>query len=258
MAFVELCLIFGAVSSPGIFDQVAKLVLFIVLVKSGFPRNMCIQHLDDICAAIAKDRLDLLQKFDETFFRTAADLGIDLAPRSDPDKSFAPSHVGVVLGVEYNTATWTWGIPQEKLNRLRACLLKAKEAGLVRQDEMWSICGKIIHVRPLVPGGKFHIQHLLRANSLSTNPQSLVPITEELRSQLDFWYNVLPLCSGNVAIPDPDPVLPPWAIECWTDAAGGTTQKSWHGVGAVTQFWWAYMAWGHQINSGQDAGRGRS
>ena len=123
---------------------------------------------------------------------------------------------------------------------------------------MWSICGKIIHVRPLVPGGKFHIQHLLRANSLSTNPQSLVPITEELRSQLDFWYNVLPLCSGNVAIPDPDPVLPPWAIECWTDAAGGTTQKSWHGVGAVTQFWWAYMAWGHQINSGQDAGRGRS
>ena len=65
MAFVELCLIFGAVSSPGIFDQVAKLVLFIVLVKSGFPRNMCIQHLDDICAAIAKDRLDLLQKFDK-------------------------------------------------------------------------------------------------------------------------------------------------------------------------------------------------
>ena len=32
-AFKELCLIFGAASSPGIFDEVAKIVLFIVMQR---------------------------------------------------------------------------------------------------------------------------------------------------------------------------------------------------------------------------------
>ena len=256
-AFVELCLIFGSVSSPGIFDQIAKLILFIVLRKSGFPAEMAIQHLDDICAAIARDQLHLLEAFDATFQEVAKALGVELAPRSDPEKSFAPTTVGTVLGVEYDTEAWTWGIPADKMARIRISLAAARDAETVRQDEMWSICGKIIHVKPLIPGGKFNVVHLLRANAHSKDPMAEVPVTDELRCQLSFWYNILPLCSNWVSIPDPDPVLAPWAIECWSDAAGGTTLNPWHGVGAVTSLWWAYMPWGHKINSGQDAGRGR-
>ena len=256
--FVELCLIFGAVSAPGIFDQVAKLVLFVVLRRAGFPDNMAIQHLDDICAAMAKENLHLLQKFDQVFFEVAQELGIELAPRSDPDKSFGPSQIGTVLGVEYNTETWTWAIPKDKLDRLRIGLHKAMNSDKIRQDELWSLCGKIIHVRPLVPSGKFHIDHILRANSFSKDPLAMVTVSQKLKDQLEFWYLVLPLCSGRVSIPDPDPFLPPWAVECWTDAAGGTTHNPWHGVGSVTTSWWAYAPWGKKINTGADAGKGRS
>ena len=257
-AFVELCLIFGSVSSPGIFDELAKLILFIVLSKSGFPKDMVIQHLDDICAAMSGAQVERLQKFDDIFFEVAQELGLELAPRTDPEKSFGPSQKGTVLGVEYDTVNWTWGIPSDKLARLQISLRKAILADNIQQDEIWSLVGKIIHVRPLIPGGKFNIDHLLQANSHSTDRTSMVPVTEGLRRQLSFWYDVLPLCTHKVSIPDPDPCTAPWAVECWTDAAGGTRNSTWHGVGAVTTSWWAYAPWGSRINTGQDAGKGRS
>ena len=55
MAFKELCLIFEGVSSAGIFDWLAKIVLFIVIQKSSFNADMVCQHLDDCCAAAPID-----------------------------------------------------------------------------------------------------------------------------------------------------------------------------------------------------------
>ena len=49
--FYDLCLVFGAASSAGLFDRLAKVVLHIVLVKSGMPQRCVIQHLDDVCTA---------------------------------------------------------------------------------------------------------------------------------------------------------------------------------------------------------------
>ena len=56
----------------------------------------------------------------------------------------------------------------------------------------------------------------------------------------------------------PLPLFAPWAIDCWSDAAGGTRQSPWHGVGSVTPFWWADAPSGRKIISGADAGRNRS
>lgn len=255
-AFKELCLIFGAVSSAGIFDAVAKIILFIVIKKANFFPDQCIQHLDDICAA-ASENSNLLHKFDDKFFEIAALLGVKLAPRDDPTKSFGPCTKGVVLGVEYDTVAWTWGLPAEKLVRLQKCLLDAFDSEFVLQRDMWSIAGKIINVKPLIPGGKFHVDHIIRAMGHSTVGTDKVYITPCLRKQLCFWYHILPVCSGRVAIPDPDRCLPPWTFNVYTDAAGGSSQNNWHGVGAVTSFWWSYIPWSKAINLGRDAGNGR-
>ncbi len=51
MFFKETCLIFGGVSSVGIFDDAAKVVLDLVCRQAAFPRNMVYQHIDDVCAA---------------------------------------------------------------------------------------------------------------------------------------------------------------------------------------------------------------
>jgi hypothetical protein len=116
--FKELCLIFGAASSAGIFDATAKVILKLVCVAANFPRSMVCQHLDDICAAAPTDSV-LLHRFDEKFQEIAGIVGVQLADRADPDKTFGPCHRGTILGVEYDTREWTWTIPADKLVRLR-------------------------------------------------------------------------------------------------------------------------------------------
>ena len=104
--FREQSLIFGSASSAGIFDKIAKLVLFVVAKRAQFPKENIIQHLDDV-VAVDTENAKKLEIFDETFKEVAEKIGVKLAPRVDPDKSFGPSTEGCVLGVMYNTQQWT-------------------------------------------------------------------------------------------------------------------------------------------------------
>ena len=249
MAFKELCLIFGGASSAGIYDRLAKIVLFIVIKQAQFNPSMVCQYLDDCCAVSAD--LSHLQRFDDTYSRVAGHLGVKLAPRDDPTKSFGPATSGVVLGIHYDSVSWTWAVPGEKLIRLLHDLQQAMDADCVRQDLVWRVVGKILHVRPLVPGGRFHILHLLKANSLSTEPSHLLTLSPECRRQLWFWYTMLRTCSGRASLPDLDLALPAWALDIYTDAAGGSPAGDGRGAGAVCPAWWCYVPWGQAINCGR-------
>ena len=249
-AFKELCLIFGCTSSAGLFDRLAKLVLHIVVVRSGMPRKQVIQFLDDCCAAARKED-PVLDKFDSIFFSTARELGITLAPRDDPDKSFGPSTRGTVLGIAYDSVSWTWELPKDKLVRTLADIDNMLVSDSVTQEAVWSTVGRILYVMPLVPTGRFNVDHLLRINSVSEDRKFRIEVSAEVRRQLRFWRQLLPVCSGATAIPNPDAHLPPWAIEVFTDAAGGTRQKPGHGAGAVCDGWWAFVPWSKAINAGK-------
>ena len=97
--FVELCLVFGAASSPGIYDRLAKLVLDLAVKLSGFPRNV-VCDLDDVCATIRAGS-PALHRFPDACFSVSEQLGMRLTPDDDPDKAFAPRRSGVVLGVHW-------------------------------------------------------------------------------------------------------------------------------------------------------------
>ena len=165
-AFKELCLIFGGVSSAGIFDRLAKIVLFIVVQKSGFRHDMVCQHLDDCCAA-APFNSNALELYDAVFSEVAIELGVKLAPRDDPEKSFSPAQSGIILGVHYDTTSWTWSLPEEKLIRLLHLLRSFLSVDSCQQHLIWMAVGKLQHIKALVPSGKFNIDHLIRANSVS-------------------------------------------------------------------------------------------
>ena len=258
MAFKELCLVFGCVSSSGLFDRLAKLVLHIVLVRADLDKNLVIQFLDDCCAAAPAGSLSL-EKFDAEFFLVAKELGISLAPRDDPEKSFGPSTKGTVLGIVYDTEAWTWGLPEKRMRAILGDIDFLLDASCAKQEKIWSLVGKILNIMPLVPTGRFNIDHLHAANSVSDDRHHLVPLSVGLKRQLQFWRQILPVCSGAAAIPDPDDGLPPWAVEVFTDAAGGTLSHKGRGVGAVLPGWWAYIPWGKAINAGRptDDGTGR-
>ena len=254
--FAELCLVFGCSSSAGIYDRLAKIVLHCVLNQSRFPSDWVIQHLDDVCAA-APAGSPLLLNFDQKFSELAAVLGVKLAPRDDPEKSFGPSTSGTVLGVHYNTVDWTWAIPAEKLGRILHSLRSLIDADTIPLDQLWSIVGKILHVHPLLPDGRFHLFHLLKGNCASTDPKYLLSPSPELRQQLWFWYTILRTCSSVASIPPPFPPTPAWAVQVYTDAAGGSWSSPGLGCGAVSAEWWLYLPWSKAINTGRVTEQGR-
>ena len=256
MNFAELCLIFGCSSSAGIFDRTAKVVLHIVQQRSGLPSSQICQHLDDVVAC-APHNSTALHRFDAEFSIVAKELGVQLAPRSDPDKSFAPCKKGVIFGIYYDTENWVWSMPQDKLCRLLHALQEAIEAETIPQEKVWSIAGKIINIKSLVPNGRFNLYHVLRAQCFSTNPKSLVPMTPDLKRQFFFWLTLLRVCNGAASIPRSYDILPPWSIEIYTDAAGGSPDGSGRGAGAVTPGWWLYLPWPPAINQGRPTGDGR-
>ena len=248
-AFKETRLVFGGASSAGIFDRLNKVVIFVVAKRSGMDMEQICQVLDDCCACAPRGS-DMLEKFDREFTSIARALGIKLAPRDDPEKSFGPSTEGIVLGVKYNTVDWTWGVPDEKLGNFLVCVDSAMAGKAIKQKELWSLVGKLLHLAPLVPGGRFNLYHLLKANSRSEDPGFLVEMGPMERAQLKFWKDMLQVCSGVASIPNPAEQLPPWTVDVFTDAAGGTTRSPGHGVGAVTLDWWVYLPWGRKINAG--------
>lgn len=255
-AFQELCLIFGTASSVGLYDQVAKLVLEIVLAISKFPHDWVCQHLDDVCAA-APAGSEALQAFGNIYRKVAEQVGVKLAPTTDPDKAFSACKRGTVLGVYYDTESWTWQIPSEKLARLVTAIKAAMEEGHVTQQEMWSLCGKIIHYAPLIPEGRFNLDQLIKANSESKEKKHMVVITESLRRQLSFWWLMLQTCAEGVSIPSPKLNFPPWTREVYTDAAGGSLEGVGRGCGVVSEEWWAYIPWPRKINCGMKAEDGK-
>ena len=251
----ETSLVFGCKSSAGLFDRLAKLVLHIVVNKAGFPADQVCQYLDDCCAASASQ--EELDRYDKTFAQVAGLLGVELAPRSDPEKSFGPSTSGVVLGVWYDTVAWLWAIPEEKFIRLLHDLHFLLDNDAAPLEFMQRVLGKLIHVAPLVPAGKFNLLHVIKAAAAAKSAKTLVPVSRDLKRQIWFWVTVLRACNGRVSIPDPDRRLPCWAFDVYTDAAGGSLDGSARGVGAVAVFGWVQLPWGKAINSGAPSGDGR-
>jgi hypothetical protein len=241
--FKELCLIFGASSSAGIFDATAKVFLMLVCKLAEFPMAQVCQHLDDICAAAA-DGDESLARLDGLFQTVAADVGVKLASRDDPDKSFAPAKRGVVFGVEYDTDTWTWSIPDEKKNRLILSLREILTADAITARQAKSIVGKLIHVKALFPAAKFNICHIMRLAAAAGSDEdldaTLVPITLECKRQFWHWLLMLQACPGWVSIPREYGPMP-WALQIYTDAAGASLDRLGAGTGGVCQSWWFYI-----------------
>jgi len=256
MDFVELMLVFGARSSAGIYDRLAKLVLWLVIAYARFPPEMIAQYLDDVCGASAAGS-NSLYRFESAYRTVAATVGVQLASTDDPDKAFSPCTAGVILGVYYDSVAWTWRIPAEKLNRLLIQIHTALGSETLPQHEIWSLVGRLLHYAPLVPTGRFNIGHLVKATSCSLLRSFPVHVTAAMKRQLDFWYIMLRTTNGFATIPAPITRRPAWAVQFFTDAAGGSSMSVGQGTGGIGPNFWFMVPWGRKINSGMRTCDGR-
>jgi len=215
---------------------------------SKFPEAMVCQYLDDVCAASPVGRNPGVEQFRDDYMRVAAEIGVKLAPENDPEKAFNPRQDGTVLGVHYNTVKWTWEIPSEKLARLINQIDAAVAAEWLYQEQIWSLVGRIIHYAPLISNGRFNIGHLIKANSVSKQKKFRVVMAPEAKRQLMFWREILVTTSGLASIPVTPAAVPAWAVEFYTDAAGGSWNSPGLGCGGVTKGAWFFLHWSRNVN----------
>ena len=78
-------LVFGAVSSSWIYDDLAKVVLACAILLSKINLDLVQQHLDDVCA-VGTEEYGSIFRFNEAYRQVADRLGVKLVPRDDPDK----------------------------------------------------------------------------------------------------------------------------------------------------------------------------
>jgi len=246
--FKELALIFGGSSSAGIFDDGAKLILDFVCRQAKFPKGFICQHLDDVCAAAPHDS-DAAHKFDEAFQAVADYAGVKLAPRDDPDKSFAPCKAGTVFGIAYDTAEWTWRLPHEKLARLISDIRQATLGPTIDARSIKSIVGKLIHIKPLINAGKYNFDAIMKLLARCDSEETLdLPL--EAKQQLNFWIELLKVCAAGSTIPFPHDTPPAWSVDAYTDAAGGSADNPASGTGGCMGGWWFWIPWPKRIQHG--------
>ena len=259
--FFELALVFGAASSPGIYDRLAKVVLFIVMKQVNFPSHLVIQHLDDVCACSPEGSF-AVDRFYEAYRLVCEDLGVKLADKADPDKSFAPRTEGQVLGVDYDSTTMTWHLRQDKISIILNIVNGVMEDGEATARVLKKLCGKLIDIRNLIPGARFHLAHLLMAAGSvteSADMEKMVEVDEWCRADLFYFSLVIPVYSHRTKLTDPDRKPDSWAVKSYTDAAGGSVQSLGRGVGmTIFPSVWTYVPWGKRINEGWVAYDGKS
>ena len=73
-----------------------------------------------------------------------------------------------------------------------------------------------------------------------SSKSSMVEVSSSCKEQLRFWKLTLLACNGRLSIPGEEGGPPIWAVNIYTDAAGGTLESSSRGSGCVCGLKWFY------------------
>ena len=252
--FVELKLVFGAKSSPGIYDLVSDVFFVMALKEASFPRTLAAKHLDDILAVGVDDPADPVHKFFHAYINLAEEVGIRL-PEVNVDKTKvqSPQTTVTALGLEYDTVSWTVKCPEDKLGRLLQDLRRCLEEGSATAAELASLVGKILDKALLVVGGRFNLSEILTLVVADSPPELVVKLSDLAREQLAWWFARLHSTAWVCGIRHPDEKLwpPAGAPIAYTDAAGGSLLNIRAGVGAVMPGGrWCYFPWPAWLQAG--------
>ena len=236
--FVELKLIFGDRLACQYFDRFHDCILrAFVLPMSSFPPVAQGRTVDDIPAVAPKGAEQALRRFVQSYRTTLNTLNIMAAP-DDPacTKAFDCSTEGEVLGTRFNTVSFTWSLPHDKLHKMVTDIHKLATGETFHSlRELESIVGKLNNVSRLCPALKTltgeaifemtsHINTLIQADgsisdtkrdsaTFRTSPELNQDLLMAAAIMSDTYDNPLPII-------DPDPPAPLCAVPIYPDASG--------------------------------------
>ena len=152
--FIELKLVFGDRMACQYFDRFHHAILHaFVYPESSFPPIAQGKTVDDIPSVVPQDAKHALDSFVKAYRSSLTLLNIQAA-EDDPSrtKAFDCAQEGEVLGIRFDTSTFTWALPKDKLYYLVTGL---RRLGDIRTRhslrELESVTGKAIYLTQLCP-----------------------------------------------------------------------------------------------------------
>ena len=254
--FGELSLVFGGVSSAGIYDDNSEVILQLVIKKSKIDKDLVNKVLDDTvaCGSLGDGTV---KRFYETYKEIAARVGVRLADEKDADKAFGPTTKGKVLGIMYDLDLWTCWIPEEKLLPILHLLVEVMTSKDVANSSMLTLNGKLSHYMGLVPGGPWQRGFLLKLQDARQSGATRFQVTDLARSQAAWWIPNMRAATEHFPIPDVRPMSSLVPVKLYTDAAGGDTCKLKNGAGGVSYpSLWFYFPWPSIVRENRQNGLG--
>ena len=236
--FVELKMVFGDRLACQYFDRLHYAILHAFVYPSTFlPPVAQGLTVDDIPSVVPFQAKGVLLQFVQTYRAALDSLNIKAAP-DDPTrtKAFDCSHEGEVLGTRFNTETFTWTLPHDKLCSLVTSLREIAFQGSSHSlRELQSVVGKLVHISQLCPPLKTftsdaiflmrsHIQDLSDEHGYITEKDRDKHIfypTQDVSQDLLMVAAVMADTYDHpLPIVDPDPPIPLGATLIYPDASG--------------------------------------
>ena len=233
--FQETKLMFGATSSPGIYDRFAGLFLLLCVRKTrGMKEEDAGRYLDDVMAVGPKGS-EVLRSFYDQYRSTADQIGVKLDKSGNKAKCQPPDTTIVALGVHFDTEAWTWKVDHEKGARLLHDIESTLDGNETDVKQRERIVGKLLNMSLLIEFSKHRLGPIFDFGIGSTSH-----IVEET---LVWWTTKIKRAMKGYPIPKPGPRMSGDIIHAWTDAAGPSLGHV-RGVGvAIPGYGWTFLSW---------------
>ena len=236
--FIELKMVFGDKLACKFFDRFHFLILqAFVNPASSFPSIAQGRTVDDIPSCVPAAARSSLETFVKSYRQCLDSLNIRAAD-DDPTctKAFDCSTSGEILGIRFDTESFTWSLPQEKLyNLVKGLRAIAAENSHHSLRELESIHGKLCYVSQLCPPLRTltgditfllgdHIRSLSNPEGRVSNKQRDITafvLPPEVRTDVLMLAAMMAdTFSHPLPIMDPSPPTPLSATPIYPDASG--------------------------------------
>ena len=232
--FYETQQIFGATTAVANFDIMAATVQNVSMAQCDIPKHMIHRTLDDV-ACVAPPTTNWCQQFTATYKRVCSNANIKLAADCpNCEKAFSNQKRGYVLGIQFDSNTLSWRIPDRKAADILSDLHTIIHGGHVDLKQVEVAAGRLNNfgqMCPFLQAFKRPLNSLLA--SFKDDYSTLMPVEQDLIDDLKVWAAVVVHADGWMPIPLEVDMPPLGALEFVSDAAGGTGTEDWVGVASL-------------------------
>eukprot|EP00741_Cyanophora_paradoxa_P007929 tig00000133_g7669.t1 len=224
--FIDLCLPFGARSSPRIFEDLGQALDFALRRRGLDPTR----YVDDIFL-IGQAGTGECRRYIDVLLEVCADLGIPLAPH----KLEGPGTRLTFLGIELDSLAMVARLSPERLADLEAKLAEWATRSHASAGQLRSLAGSLVSAVPVVPAGRFFLRRVVAQLATLRANHHRARLHAGFHADLTWWRDLLQRLHGVRLIPTSD-----WqsakVLRIQTDASN-------LGFGAVFGSSWTFGSW---------------